>query len=90
MCKEILVIAVERVVDKKRIMEKMEGRGGGEAQGVADPPSPLQKKKPTMLHPNTKILKTEDNINLRRHFNDVLISFIASLNGLSFDKIVSP
>jgi hypothetical protein len=28
------VILVDRVVDKKRIIGKMEGRGGGEAQGV--------------------------------------------------------
>jgi hypothetical protein len=36
------VILVNRVMDKKRIIRKMEGRGGGEAQGVADP-LPLQK-----------------------------------------------
>jgi hypothetical protein len=30
------VIPVNRVVDPKRIIKKMEGRGGGEAQGVAD------------------------------------------------------
>jgi hypothetical protein len=38
MCKEMPVIPVNRVVDPKRIMGKMEGRGGEEAQGVADPP----------------------------------------------------
>jgi hypothetical protein len=27
-------LQVDRVVDKKRIIGKMEGRGGGEAQGV--------------------------------------------------------
>jgi hypothetical protein len=32
------VISVDRVVNKIRIIGKMEGRGGGEAQGVADPP----------------------------------------------------
>jgi hypothetical protein len=32
MCKEMMVILVNRVVDKK----KMEGQGGAEAQGVAD------------------------------------------------------
>jgi hypothetical protein len=37
MCKEMPVILVNRVVDKKRIIGIMEGRGGGEAQGVADP-----------------------------------------------------
>jgi hypothetical protein len=36
MCKEIPVIPVNRVVDPKRKLGKMEGRGGGEAQGVAD------------------------------------------------------
>jgi hypothetical protein len=37
MCKELLVIPVNKVVDPKRIIrKKMEGRGGGEAQGVAD------------------------------------------------------
>jgi hypothetical protein len=38
MCKQMLVILVNRVVDPKRIIGKMEGQGGGEAQGVADPP----------------------------------------------------
>jgi hypothetical protein len=33
MCKEMLVIWVNRVVDPRR---KLEGRGGGGAQGVAD------------------------------------------------------
>jgi hypothetical protein len=38
------VISCDRVVDKKRIIGKMEGREGGEAQGVTDLPSPPQKK----------------------------------------------
>jgi hypothetical protein len=33
----LLVIMVNKVVDLKRIIGKMEGQGGGEAQGVADP-----------------------------------------------------
>jgi hypothetical protein len=37
MCKEMPVIPVNRVVDPKKKWEKLEGRGGGEAQGVADP-----------------------------------------------------
>jgi hypothetical protein len=37
MCKEMPVIPVNWVVDKKIIIEKMEGLGGGEPQGVADP-----------------------------------------------------
>jgi hypothetical protein len=39
MCKEMPVIPVNRVVDKKRISRKYGGstQGGGEAQGVADP-----------------------------------------------------
>jgi hypothetical protein len=32
------VIPVNRVEDKKRIIRKMGGRGGGEAQGIAEPP----------------------------------------------------
>jgi hypothetical protein len=36
MCKELPVILVNRAVDKKRIIAKIEGRGGGEAQGIAD------------------------------------------------------
>jgi hypothetical protein len=41
MCKERPVIPVNKVVDLKRIIGKMEGRGGGgEAQGVADSPPP--------------------------------------------------
>jgi hypothetical protein len=37
MCKEMMVIPDNRVVDKKRIIGKMVGLGGGEAQGAADP-----------------------------------------------------
>jgi hypothetical protein len=37
MCEEMPVIPVNRVVETKRIIRKLEGRGGGEAQGVADP-----------------------------------------------------
>jgi hypothetical protein len=44
MCKELPVIPVNKVVDPKRIMGKMEGQGGGEAQGVAD-----QKKRKFIL-----------------------------------------
>jgi hypothetical protein len=42
MCKEMLVIPFNKVVDPKRIIgTKMEGRGGGgEAQGVAGPKNP--------------------------------------------------
>jgi hypothetical protein len=36
-CKKMPVIPFNRVVDTKRIIRKMEGRGGGEAQGFADP-----------------------------------------------------
>jgi hypothetical protein len=44
-CKEVPVIPVNRAVDpKKNNREKMEGRGGGEAQGVADPPPPKKKE----------------------------------------------
>jgi hypothetical protein len=38
MCKELPDIPVNKVVDPKRIIGKIEGQGGGEAQGVADPP----------------------------------------------------
>jgi hypothetical protein len=48
MCKELLVIPVKKVVDPKRIIEKMEGRGGGEAQGVADPPPPTPHPKKSL------------------------------------------
>jgi hypothetical protein len=37
MHKEMQVIPVDRVVDKKKNNRKKESRGGGEAQGVADP-----------------------------------------------------
>jgi hypothetical protein len=43
MCKEMPVIPVNRVVDKKRIIGKMEGQGGGDAKGVADPNKPSGK-----------------------------------------------
>jgi hypothetical protein len=47
MCKEMPVIPVNRVVGKKRIIGKMEGRGGGgEAQGVADPPPKKKQQQP--------------------------------------------
>jgi hypothetical protein len=38
MCKEMPVIPVIRVVDTEIIIGKMEGQGGGEAEGIADPP----------------------------------------------------
>jgi hypothetical protein len=47
MCKEMPVIPVNKVVDPKRTIGKMEGQGGGEAQGVAVPPP--QKKSQTHL-----------------------------------------
>jgi hypothetical protein len=37
MCKEMLAIPCNWVVDPKRIIRKIEGQGGREAQGVADP-----------------------------------------------------
>jgi hypothetical protein len=37
MCNEMLVIPVDWMVDKKIIIRKMEGQGGGEALGVAGP-----------------------------------------------------
>jgi hypothetical protein len=36
MRKEMPIILVDRVVDPKRIIGKMDGQGGGEVQGVAD------------------------------------------------------
>jgi hypothetical protein len=36
MCQGSAGHEVDRVVDKKRIIGKMEGRGGGEAQGADD------------------------------------------------------
>jgi hypothetical protein len=36
MCKEMPVIPVNMKLDKKRMIGKIEGQGGGEAQGVAD------------------------------------------------------
>jgi hypothetical protein len=46
MCKEMPAIPVDRVVDKKIIIGKMEGQGGGESQGVSDP----KKEKTTISH----------------------------------------
>jgi hypothetical protein len=41
MCEEMPVIPVDRVVDeKKNNLKNMEGRGGGEAQGFVDTPTP--------------------------------------------------
>jgi hypothetical protein len=47
MCKEIPVTPVNRAVDPKRIIGKNEGRRGGEAQGVADPPQKKEIKNET-------------------------------------------
>jgi hypothetical protein len=44
MCKVMPVILVNKVVYPKKIIGKMEGRGGGEAQWVADPAPPPKKK----------------------------------------------
>jgi hypothetical protein len=44
MCKEMPVIPVNKVVDLKRIIGKKEGRGGGEAQWVTDPPKTLARQ----------------------------------------------
>jgi hypothetical protein len=44
------VIPVNRVLDKKRIFGKMEGQGGGEAQGVADPKKIFNYKFPNRPH----------------------------------------
>jgi hypothetical protein len=49
MCKEMPVIAVNKVVDPKRIIQKNGGRGGGEAQGVADPKKILHNEKPLLI-----------------------------------------
>jgi hypothetical protein len=38
MCKEMPVILVSRVVDKKRLIGKMESQGVGEVHGVAYTP----------------------------------------------------
>jgi hypothetical protein len=44
MYKEMPVIQVNRVVDpKKNDRKKMEGRGGGESQGVTDQKNPVVK-----------------------------------------------
>jgi hypothetical protein len=45
MCKEMPVIPVNKVADPKRIIGKTEGRGGGEAQGVADQKKLLSNKR---------------------------------------------
>jgi hypothetical protein len=51
MCKEMPVIPVNRVVDKIRIIGKMEGRRKGEAQGVADPKNTLLKRSTQTANP---------------------------------------
>jgi hypothetical protein len=42
MYKEMPVSLVNRVEDRKRVLEKLEGQGVGEAQGVADTPKKSQ------------------------------------------------
>jgi hypothetical protein len=37
MFKEMPIMLVNKLVDSKRLIGKMEGRGGGDAKGVADP-----------------------------------------------------
>jgi hypothetical protein len=42
MCKEMLAIPVNKVVEqKKNSRKKMEGQGGGDAQGAANPKNTL-------------------------------------------------
>jgi hypothetical protein len=53
------VISVNRVVDLKRIIRKMEGRGGVEAQGVADP----QKRSSLIIWPTSVINKKLPKVN---------------------------
>jgi hypothetical protein len=48
MCKEMLVIPVNMVVDKKRITRKMEGRGEERHKGSLT-------KKPIQVHPQVNI-----------------------------------
>jgi hypothetical protein len=50
MCKEMPVIPVDRVMDKKRIIGKMEGQGGQEARWVADPKKTLSSLVTLNLH----------------------------------------
>jgi hypothetical protein len=45
MCKKLPVIWVHRVVDKKRIIGKMEGQGGGRHKGLLTPSPHTQKNK---------------------------------------------
>jgi hypothetical protein len=57
---EMPVIPVDRVVDKKRIIRKMEGQGGeGEAQGAATPPKKYFTLEPilhTIVFYNTSVV----------------------------------
>jgi hypothetical protein len=59
MCKEMQVSLVDRVVDKKRIIGKIEGQGGGEAQGVAETPKTYPNGK---FQITTKYTKCPKNI----------------------------
>jgi hypothetical protein len=59
MCKEMPVIPVNKVEDTKRII-KMEGWGGGEAQGVADPKR--GRRSSYLMHKNTFERKECTNI----------------------------
>jgi hypothetical protein len=74
MCKEMPVNPVNRVVDPKRIIGKMEGKAGGQAQGVADPPKMLcQPDKGTKTLEETKNWKLNPKpcspINWRKLFS---------------------
>jgi hypothetical protein len=67
------VIPVNRVVDPKRIIRKMEGQGGGDAKGVADPKKVLDETlRPVslglILDPSlqTSIITIEKNSHQRR------------------------
>jgi hypothetical protein len=56
MCKEMPVIRVDRMVDKKRIhnWKKWRAKEEGEAQGVADPPPPYKQKKQKLVSKNER------------------------------------
>jgi hypothetical protein len=81
MCKEMLVIPVNRVVDKKRIIGKMAGRGGGEEQRVSDQKIIKNFKYDVIVH------TTQLNISLLFFWVDICPNFEdENLSEILFDR----
>jgi hypothetical protein len=82
------IIPVNRVVDPKRTIEKMEGQGEGEAQGVAYPPPP-PKKNQLWLHCRHSFIQHCVVISIGQNGAD-LIKFPSAIYGAKIGAYFDP